>query len=67
MMKYKQKKPIVYCAMSGDIIHHGHINILKIANSYGYVVLGILTNKAISEYKDTQRQLSGIENLFLNL
>lgn len=53
MMKYKQKKPIVYCAMSGDIIHHGHINILKIANSYGYVVLGILTNKAISEYKDT--------------
>ena len=39
--------------MSGDIIHHGHINILKIANSYGYVVLGILTNKAISEYKDT--------------
>tara|TARA_Y100000817_G_scaffold144635_1_gene113290 strand:+ start:734 stop:1168 length:435 start_codon:yes stop_codon:yes gene_type:complete len=52
-MKYKQKKPIVYCAMSGDIIHHGHINILKIANSYGYVVLGILTNKAISEYKDT--------------
>ena len=52
-MKYKQKKPIVYCAMSGDIIHHGHINILKIANAYGYVVLGILTNKAISEYKDT--------------
>lgn len=52
-MKYKQKKPIVYCAMSGDIIHHGHINILKIANAYGYVVLGILTNKAISEYKDS--------------
>ena len=39
--------------MSGDIIHHGHINILKIANAYGYVVLGILTNKAISEYKDS--------------
>ena len=52
MMKYKQKNQL-YSAMSGDIIHHGHINILKIANSYGYVVLGILTNKAISEYKDT--------------
>jgi hypothetical protein len=29
-MKVKQKKKTVYCAMSGDIIHHGHINILKI-------------------------------------
>ncbi len=52
-MRYKQKKNLVYCAMSGDIIHHGHINILKIANSYGYVVLGLLTNKAISEYKNS--------------
>ena len=49
-MKSKKK---VYVGLSVDIIHEGHINILKIANSYGYVVLGILTNKAISEYKDT--------------
>ena len=51
-MKNSNKKPIVYCAMSGDIIHHGHINILKIAKKYGEIVLGILTNKAISSYKD---------------
>tara|TARA_B100001121_G_C18571536_1_gene565239 strand:+ start:122 stop:556 length:435 start_codon:yes stop_codon:yes gene_type:complete len=50
-MKLKQKQPVVYCAMSGDIIHHGHINILKIAKNYGYVVLGILTNNAIKTYK----------------
>ena len=37
--------------MSGDIIHHGHINILKIASKYGEVILGILTDEAISTYK----------------
>ena len=37
--------------MSGDIIHHGHINILKIASSYGNVILGALTDKAIKSYK----------------
>tara|TARA_B100001123_G_C15328580_1_gene1030414 strand:- start:1727 stop:2167 length:441 start_codon:yes stop_codon:yes gene_type:complete len=51
-MKNSNKKPIVYCAMSGDIIHHGHINILKIAKKYGEIVLGILTDKAISSYKE---------------
>jgi phosphoenolpyruvate phosphomutase / 2-hydroxyethylphosphonate cytidylyltransferase len=50
-MKVKQKKKTVYCAMSGDIIHHGHINILKIASKYGEVILGILTDEAISTYK----------------
>ena len=51
-MKLKLKKPVVYVAMSGDLIHHGHINILKIAKKYGYVTLGILTNKAIRSYKN---------------
>ena len=36
----RKKKSTVYCAMSGDLIHHGHINILKIANKLGDVVLG---------------------------
>ena len=48
-----KKKNIVYVGLAADIIHDGHINILKIANAHGYVVLGILTNKAISEYKDS--------------
>lgn len=43
--------PIVYVAMSGDIVHPGHINILKIASSYGKVIVGLLTDSAIASYK----------------
>jgi phosphoenolpyruvate mutase len=46
------KKKIVYVGMSADIIHKGHINILKIANSYGDVVVGLLTDQAIASYKN---------------
>ena len=37
--------------MSADILHPGHINILKIANSLGNVTVGLLTNAAISSFK----------------
>ena len=37
--------------MTGDIVHHGHINILKVASGYGDVILGLLTDKAVSTYK----------------
>lgn len=48
--------PIVYVAMSADLLHPGHINILKIAREYadkisGEVVLGLLTDSAIASYK----------------
>ena len=33
--------------MAGDIIHPGHINILKIAKKKGFVVVGLLTDKAV--------------------
>ena len=46
------KKKIVYVGLSADIMHEGHINILKIANSYGDVVVGLLTDKAIASYKN---------------
>ena len=45
------KKKIVYVAMAGDIIHPGHINILKIAKKKGFVVVGLLTDKAVRSYK----------------
>ena len=38
---------IVYVGMSADILHPGHINILKEANKLGDVVVGLLTDKAI--------------------
>jgi phosphoenolpyruvate mutase len=46
----KNKK--VYIALSVDIIHEGHINILKTANKYGDVIVGLLTDEAIASYKN---------------
>ncbi len=42
----------VYVGLSADIIHEGHINILKIASSYGDVIVGLLTDEAIASYKN---------------
>ena len=41
----------VYVGMSVDLIHHGHINIISHAEKYGDVIIGLLTDKAISSYK----------------
>ena len=41
----------VYVAMSADIIHPGHINIIKEAEKLGRVTVGLLTDKAIVSYK----------------
>ena len=46
------RKKIVYVGLSADILHKGHINILKIANTYGDVIVGLLTDKAIASYKN---------------
>jgi len=45
------KNKIVYVPMACDILHSAHINILKKAKKYGKVIVGLLTDKAISEYK----------------
>ena len=44
-------KKNVYVGLSADIIHKGHINILKTASTYGDVIVGLLTDKAIASYK----------------
>ena len=41
----------IYIGMTVDILHHGHINIIKEARKYGNVIVGLLTDKAIAEYK----------------
>jgi phosphoenolpyruvate phosphomutase len=41
----------VYVAMSADLIHHGHLNIINQAKQYGEVIVGLLTDKAIADYK----------------
>ncbi len=42
---------IVYVGISADLMHPGHINILKEACKYGRVIVGLLTDKAIASYK----------------
>ena len=44
-------KKIVYVGLSADILHEGHINILKKANKLGKVIVGLLTDEAITSYK----------------
>jgi len=47
-MKNKAK---VYVGMSADLVHPGHLNIIKEAAKYGEVIIGLLTDKAIASYK----------------
>jgi len=41
----------VYVGMSADIIHPGHLNIIKEGAKLGRVTVGVLTDKAIASYK----------------
>jgi len=45
------KRKTVYVGMSADLIHPGHMNIIKEAAKLGDVVIGLLTDKAIASYK----------------
>ena len=46
-----KNKKIIYVPMGADIIHSGHLNIIKKAKSYGKIVIGLFTDSAIAEYK----------------
>ncbi len=46
------KNKIVYVGLSADILHEGHINIIKTAKKYGDVIVGLLTDRAIASYKN---------------
>lgn len=50
-MSREEDKKIVYVGMCADLIHHGHINIIKEASKLGKVVVGLLTDEAIASYK----------------
>ena len=41
----------VYVGMSADLVHPGHLNIIKKASSLGEVTIGLLTDSAIASYK----------------
>ena len=41
----------IYIGMSADIFHHGHINIISEARKYGEVIIGLMSDKIVSDYK----------------
>jgi len=45
------KKKTVYVGMSADLIHPGHLNIIREADKLGSVTVGLLTDEAIASYK----------------
>jgi len=58
----------VYVGMSADLIHPGHINIIKEAANLGDLTIGLLTDSAIASYKRIpymtyQQRKSVIENI----
>ena len=58
----------VYIGMSADLIHPGHLNVIKKANSLGFVIVGLLTDAAIASYKRMpvmtfDQRLQVIENI----
>jgi phosphoenolpyruvate phosphomutase len=42
---------VVYVGMSADLVHPGHLNIIKEAAKLGEVTVGLLTDQAIASYK----------------
>lgn len=42
---------VIYIGMTVDILHHGHINIIENARKYGEVVIGLLTDEAVADFK----------------
>ncbi len=58
----------VYIAMSADVVHAGHINVINKGAEYGDVIIGLLTDEAIGTYKrlpilDYQQRLAIFSNI----
>ena len=49
--KEKNKPKKVYVGLCADLLHHGHINIIKEGRKLGEVTVGLLTDSAIASYK----------------
>ena len=46
-----KNKKLVYIGMSADLIHQGHLNIIRVGLKLGEVTIGLLTDEAIAGYK----------------
>jgi phosphoenolpyruvate phosphomutase len=47
----KKEPKKVYVGLCADLLHHGHINIIKEGRKLGEVIVGLLTDQAIASYK----------------
>ena len=46
-----KKQKLVYIGLSADSVHHGHMRLLEKARQYGDIIIGLITDKALAEYK----------------
>ena len=51
MMVSDKGSKIVYVGMSADLVHPGHLNVIKRAAELGEVTVGLLTDEAVASYK----------------
>ncbi len=63
-----EKAKNVYVGMSADLVHPGHLNIIKEASKLGRVTIGLLTDAAIASYKrlpylEFEQRKAVVENL----
>lgn len=50
-VRSKPRSKLVYVPMAADILHPGHLNIIREGQKLGEVVVGLLTDEAIAGYK----------------
>lgn len=67
-----EKKKTVYLCMSTDVIHGGHIEVIRRAAELGELTVGVLTDEVVATYKrypmlsceERMRIISGIKGVF---
>ena len=47
----KKKQKTIYLSLAAEIMSDAHLKLIKKAQSYGNVIIGLLTDKAVSEYR----------------
>lgn len=45
------RQKVVYVGMSADLVHPGHVNVIRKAAELGEVIVGLLTDEAVASYK----------------
>jgi len=58
----------VYLSFSTDIIHEGHLNIIREAKKYGKLIIGVYSDEAITKFdRYSTLDFEDRKNLFENI